>query len=133
MHLRDLRWETRIFGTAGVRVWGREVKEREGDGELGTGVPEEAMGGRALGWSLPSASMGIPKHSFSRQGLASAVQVPMPGTERALGPQSVLMPFLGRLCTRRVVGAGGHGRMESTAQSGRVELRHQLTGEQPRS
>lgn len=51
--------------------------------------------GQGSGVGLPRASMGIPKHSFSRQGLASAVQVPMPGTEARSRPSVCVDAFLG--------------------------------------
>lgn len=82
---RDPRWETCTLGTAGVWVWGRgEDKEREGDARPGQRVWEGGRGAGLWGGSPPClpprASQSI---SFSRQGLASAVQVPEPGT----GPQ----------------------------------------------
>lgn len=62
---------------------------------MGTEGPGGRPQGRALGWVSPVPSWASQSISFSRQGLASAVQVPMPGTEARSRPSVCVDAFLG--------------------------------------
>lgn len=91
--------------------------------------------GQGSGVGLPRASMGIPKHKLLQAGAGLSRSGPHAWDRGARSRPSVCVDafLLGRLCTRVWWGLATGGTGEHSSKSGRVELRHQLTGEQPRS